>query len=218
MGLIMINTIKKYNFISFVIVFIGLPILLLSLSDLQPRSILKNTISIVPLLAFSLILGQFFLSRTNNLTKNIYKFKNVINIHKIIGYFVVVVFFTHPFLIVLPRYFESGPEPIDALIKMITTFESTGVILGLIAWVSMLLLGITSMFRHKLNISYKAWRVFHGLLALLFIVVATWHAVDLGRNTNVSISIFLILAASAGSMLLIKQYIFSNKKEEIKNV
>jgi predicted ferric reductase len=188
----MIDTIKKYNFISFVIVFIGLPILLLSLSDLQPRSVLKHTISIVPLMAFSLILGQFFLSRTNNLTKNIYKFKNVINIHKIIGYFVVVVFFTHPFLIVLPRYFESGPEPLDALIKMITTFESTGVILGLIAWISMILLGITSILRNKLNISYKKWRVFHGLLALLFIVVATWHAVDLGRNTDIPMSIFLV--------------------------
>lgn len=214
----MIDTLKKYNYISFVVAFIGLPILLFSLGDFPPRTFLKNAISLMTLLAFSLILGQFFLSRTNNLTKNIHNFKNVISAHKAIGYFSITVFLFHPFLIVFPRYFEAGVDPVDSFIKMITTFESLGIILGLIAWVTMLLIGLTAMFRNKLNISYKVWRIFHGLLSLGFIGVATWHSINLGRHTNSSISLFFIIMASAGSLLLLKQYLFSNKKKESTNV
>ncbi|MDD2791247.1 MAG: ferric reductase-like transmembrane domain-containing protein [Sulfurimonas sp.] len=214
----MIDLLKKYNYISFTLAFIGLPILLFALGDFPPRTFLKNAISLVTLLAFSLILGQFFLSRTNNLTKNIHKFKNVIALHKAIGYFVVGVFFLHPFLIILPRYFEAGPDPLDSFIKMITTFESLGVILGLIAWSLMLIIGLTALFREKLGISYKGWRVFHGVLSLAFVIIATWHSVDLGRHTNITISLFFIIMATLGSLLLVKLYIVSNKKKELTDV
>lgn len=214
----MIETIKKYNYISFVVAFIGLPILLFSLGDFPSRTFLKDAISLLTLLAFSLMVGQFFLSRTNNLTKKIHKYKNVISAHKAIGYFSVGIFLLHPFLIILPRYFESGVDPLDAFITMITTFDSLGVILGLIAWGLMLLIGFTSMFRDKLNMSYKSWRVFHGLLSLAFIIVGTWHSVDLGRHTNTSISLFFIIIATVGSLLLLKQYIFSTKKKRSSDV
>lgn len=211
LGLIMINLLKKYNYISFVVVFIGLPILLFVLGNFPPRTILKNSISFITLLAFSLILGQFFLSRTNSFTTQIHKFRNVISLHKAIGYFVVGVFFLHPFLIVFPRYFEAGVNPLESFIKMITSFESLGVILGLVAWGLMLVIGVTSMFRTKLGISYKGWRVFHGLLSIIFVIVATWHSVDLGRHTNTPMSLFFILMATIGSLMLLKLYIFSNK-------
>lgn len=214
----MLDLLKKYNYISFVVVFIALPILLFCLGDFPPRSVLKNSISIVTLLAFSLILGQFFLSRTNNFTKNIHNFKNVLSLHKIIGYFAVTLFFFHPFLLVLPRYFEVGPNPIDSFIQIVTNFESLGIILGLIAWALMLLIGITALLRKKLSISYKKWRVFHGLVSLIFIIVATWHSVDLGRHTNTSISIFFITMAFIASVMLLKLYIFSNKNKGVSNV
>lgn len=214
----MIDLLKKYNYISFSVVFIGLPILLFCLGNFPPRAVFKNTISLVTLLAFSLILGQFFLSRTNNFTKKIHKFKNVIALHKAIGYFVVGVFFLHPFLIVLPRYFEVGPNPLDSFIKMITTFDSLGVILGLIAWSLMLIIGITALFRNRLPISYKSWRVFHGLLSVAFVIIATWHSLDFGRHTEGTLGIFFIIIATIGSLMLLKIYLFKNKKKEQSNV
>lgn len=212
----MLDLLKKYNYINFVVVFIGLPVLLFSLGDFPPRTLFKNAISLLTLLAFSLILGQFFLSRTNNFTKNIHKFKNVIALHKAIGYFVVGVFFLHPFLIILPRFFEVGPDPLDSFIKMITTFDSLGVILGLIAWSLMLVIGITALFRERLPLSYKTWRVFHGLLSVAFVLIATWHSVDLGRHTNTPISLFFIILATIGSLMLLKLYIFK-KTNKTKN-
>jgi len=212
----MLELIKKYNYISFGVVFIVLPALLFSLGDTPSRTLLKETTSLITILSFSLILGQFFLSRTNKLTTKIHKYKSVISLHKAIGYVVIGVFFLHPFLIVLPRYFEVGPKPLESLIKMITTFESLGVILGLIAWSLMLIIGITAYFRQKLNISYKSWRVIHGLLSAVFIVVATWHSVDLGRHTGTAMSLYFIIVAFMGLALLLKLYIFTNKKKESK--
>lgn len=212
----MLDLLKKYNYISFTLVFIGMPLLLFVLGDSPPRTFLKNAISLVTLLAFSLILGQFFLSRTNSFTKNIHKFKNVIALHKAIGYFVVGVFLLHPFLIILPRYFEAGPNPVDSFIKMITSFETLGVLLGLIAYVLLIVIGLTALFRAKLNISYKSWRVFHGLLSLAFVIVATWHSVDLGRHATTAMSIFFITLSTVGSLMLLKIYIF--KKKESSNV
>ncbi len=214
----MIAIIKKYNYITFVTVFIGLPILLFALGDFPPRVFLKNVISLITLLAFCLILGQFFLSRTNNLTKKIHKYKHVIRVHKAIGYFSITLFMFHPFLIVLPRYFEGGVDPLDAFIKMITAFESFGIILGLISWGLMLLIGLTALFRDRLDVSYKRWRVIHGLLSLVFIIIATWHSVDLGRHSNTSVSLFFIIMATVGSLMLLRLYIFSNKKKEQDNV
>ncbi len=198
--------IRTYHSVGAILVFVGLPIMFLSLGDSPRRSLLKESISLLTVVAFSLMLGQFYLARSNQYFISAFKFSRVLAVHKFIGYSVVGVFLVHPFLIVLPRFFEAGVSPIDALITILTTFESRGVILGLTAWGLMLLIGVTSLFRDKLHLSYRTWKRFHGILSILFIVVASWHAIELGRHTDKLISVFIILLALTGSALLIKQY------------
>jgi predicted ferric reductase len=204
--------IKKYHLISVVLVFIVLPVLFLNLGDFPRRSFLKESISMMTVLAFSLMLGQFFLSRSNQYFTRAFKFSRVFRVHKLIGYSVVGLFLVHPFLIVLPRFYEAGVSPFDALITMLTTFESLGVVLGLISWSLMLLIGVTSLFRDKLNMRYKKWKLFHGSLSVLFIATASWHAIELGRHTDKIISAFIILLALSGSILLIRQYALTFNK------
>ena len=105
-----------------------------------------------------------------------------------------------------------GPNPIDSFIKMLTTFDNLGVLLGIIAWVLMLILGLTSMFRNRLNISYKTWKIFHGILSLGFIIVASWHAINLGRHMDESMIILTVSAVFIASFLLIKSYVFKASK------
>lgn len=158
------------------------------------------------------MLGQFFLVRSNQQFTRVFKFSRVLSVHKLIGYSVVSIFLVHPFLIVLPRFYESGVSPFDALITILTTFESLGVVLGLISWILMLLIGATSPFRDKLNMSYKTWKLFHGILSILFIATASGHAIELDRRTDKMISIFIILLASTGSIILIKLYASTSNK------
>lgn len=193
-------------------IFIGLPLLFWALGDFPRRTVLKESLSILFILSFCLMLGQFFLGRGN---KNIimrFKMINVLKFHKVIAYTIVSVFLVHPFLIVVPRYFESGVTPMEAFTTIITTFNSTGIVLGLIAWFLLLVLGITSLIRNKLPMKYITWRYFHGILSILFISFATFHAIDLGRHTNLAMSIYMIILAVSGVALLLKTYTKSPNK------
>lgn len=193
-------------------IFIGLPLLFWALGDFPRRTVLKESISILFLLSFSLMLGQFFLGRSNKSIITRFKMSNVLKFHKVIAYTIVSVFLLHPFLIVVPRYFESGVTPMEAFTTIITTFNSLGIVLGMIAWFLMLVLGITSLFRNKLPMKYITWRYFHGILSILFISFAAFHALDLGRHTNLAMSIYVIILAVSGILILLKTYFFKPSK------
>lgn len=128
-------------------------------------------------------------------------------LHKVIGYTFVGLLLFHPFLIVVPRYFEAGVEPQEAFLTILGTYNTKGVMLGIIAWTLMLLLGLTSLFRDKIGMTYKTWRVFHGILSMIFIGLASWHAIDLGRHTDVAMSVFILILAGGGIILLLKTYL-----------
>lgn len=209
--------IKKYYLLAAFFVFMILPLLLFSSGDFPQRTFLKESISIVVILSFFLLLGQFFLSRINKSLKNMYQMSKIINIHKIIGYSVVIIFLLHPFLIVVPRFFEAGVTPLEAMTKILTTFDSIGIVVGMVAWCLMMILGITSFFRNKLPIKYVSWRIFHGVLAMLLLILALWHSMELGRHTDLDMAIFMILLASISLVTLLKVYLFksSNKNGEV---
>lgn len=214
MGVIMKTLLNKYNLLPKIIVFIGLPILFWAIGDFPRRTTLKETFSLLTLLAFSLMIGQFFLTRGYRAIHRELKMSNLNRIHKAIGYIFMFVLFIHPFLIVVPRYFESGVEPLDAFWTIVTSFNSLGIVLGLIAWVLMLTIGITSIIRNKLSMSYKTWRLIHGILSILFITSATWHATNLGRHTNFATSLFIITITSSGLLLLLRTYFIRKKLKQ----
>ncbi len=199
--------IRIYNLIAALLIFIALPLLLWALGDFPRRTLLKETISLLSIQAFFLMLGQFFLARSNSNILKEHKMAGVLKIHKFIGYFFISVLLFHPFLIVFPRYFESGVTPRDAFISLVSTYNKPGIFLGLSAYFLMLLLGLTSLFRDKLGMKYKTWRLFHGLLSIIFISIASWHALLQGRHMNLPMSIFVISLASAGVLLLLKTYL-----------
>ncbi len=211
MGLNLIISAKKITIISALLIFIALPVLLFITGDSPGRTVLKDSISILTIIAFALLLQQLFLTRHVKTISQFYKLSQISNRHKVTGYIIVPFFLLHPVLIVLPRFFEAGVEPLDALITIITTFESTGVILGLIAWGLMLVLGITALFRYrlvkKLGVNYKAWRYFHGSLSILFISLASWHAIELGRHINYLMAVFIIICALTGAVMLVRHYV-----------
>jgi predicted ferric reductase len=105
----------------------------------------------------------------------------------------------HPLMPIASKFLEPGMAPIDALVTLVTTFNR-GVLLGIGAWCSMVLLGVTALTRSHLPMGYTTWRIFHGTLAILFIVLAVWHALDLGRHATLSMALYIILLA-AGAIL-----------------
>ncbi len=191
-------------------VFIGLPLLFYGLGDVPRRSLLKEVLSVLTLLAFSLMLGQFYLARSNEVVLELFKPPEIQKVHKFIAYGAVIIILLHPALIVLPRFFEAGIKPWDAFVTMVTTFDSAGVLLGLVGWALLLVVLLTSMFRMRLikrfGIKYRTWRYVHGGLTVTFVVIGIWHSIDLGRHTDVAMAIYMITLAAIGTLMLGQLY------------
>lgn len=191
-------------------VFVGLPLLLYALGDTPRRSALKESMSILTLLAFSMMLGQYFLARSNEALLSLFEPSQIQKVHKVIAYSAVAVILLHPALIVLPRYFEAGVKPWNAFVTMITTLDSLGVLLGLAAWILLLVLTTTAFFRRPLiprfSLGYRGWRYFHGGLAVTFTLLAIWHAIELGRHTGIAMSLYFVTLVLLGFALLARLY------------
>lgn len=193
------------------IVYLAVPLLYMLFGNFTGRTVLKEIISLLTMGAFFLMLGQFYLSRINEITLKGQKMSKVVNLHKAIGYIFIPILVLHPFLIVLPRYFEGGAAPLDALTTILTTYGTKGILLGLAAMILMILLGAASMLRKKIPIKYTTWRYIHGLLSTAFVALAVWHAVDLGRHTDLFLSAYMITLSALGAALLARVYFFHPK-------
>jgi predicted ferric reductase len=203
---------KNFNVVLVIGVFVGFPLFLWAVGNFPARTWLKEGVSLLTLFAFFMMTGQFFFSRTSRKELNLPGMKTINRLHKVFGYVFIGVLLLHPFMILLPRFFEAGIKPLDALATLLTTYDSTGVLLGISAWLLMLVIGITSFFREKLPMSYANWRLLHGILSILFIVVASWHAIDLGRHTNTAMIFFIIAVSGMGILLLLRTYLVQQQK------
>jgi predicted ferric reductase len=168
--------------------------------------VLKEAISLATLLAFAAMLGQFFMARSNTWLLSFFKPVQIQKAHNYIAYAAVAVILAHPVLIVLPRAQEGGVRPWDAFITMITEVGNLGIVLGLVASGLILMLAVTAWLRKpvikRLSAHYRGWRYVHGSLAVSFAAVALWHSIELGRHTDIAMSVlFLGLAALGFAML-----------------
>ena len=189
-----------------VLVFGGLPILLWTLGGFPDRSLLKETLSVVTMLSFFFMIGMFFWSRANAVAVKALRMRRTISVHKAIGYTCVSIMLLHPLFLVLPRFFEAGVSPDDAFVTIVTTFH-TGTVLGMLAWILLFTLGITALMRNRLPMTYSTWRRWHGILAVVFIAAAAWHAIDLGRHSSLAMSGLIVLLTLAGVRLWLKHSI-----------
>jgi hypothetical protein len=210
-------TIKNNRFIRRLLIlaifFIGVPVLLYYFGDFPERTVLMETLSMITILGFTLFISQFFSTRINKKLVKDMRMINVLKIHKIIGYTFISILLLHPLFIIVPKFFDNTVTPADALLKLITQFSSTGVIVGIIAYICMVVLLITSYYRFKLNLSYKIWRSLHGYFTMLFVVTVTWHVVNIGRHSNSAFSTYYVLMVASGIFYLLNTYLFKTSKK-----
>ena len=201
------------KFSALIITFIAVPLFLYFFGNFPRRTTIMETLSIATILAFSLLLSQFFTSRLNYKLMKQIRMVNVVAIHRFIGYFFISVMLLHPFFIIVPKFFDDAVSPTDAFVKLITTFSTTGIILGLIAYAIMLILMATAFFRFKMHMHYRTWRSLHGYLTLLFVITATWHVIDMGRHSNSSFTLYYLLVVATGIYYVLRKYLFKIAKK-----
>ncbi len=206
------HKIRSHSTLIMGVVFLAVPAAMAITSNTPERGTwLEDFLSLITILGFSMMLGQLYLTRLKSAFTSGMKLPRIITLHKALGYLLVSVILLHPFFIVLPRYLEAGANPVDSFITMVTQWDNLGIVFGLVAYALMLLLGITSMFRNQMPVTYRQWRVLHGILSILFVAFGTWHAVQLGRHMERALSIYLIMLAAVGVLLLLQMYLFNNQ-------
>lgn len=203
------------NLVPVLVVFIGGPSILYAMGDFPRRRFLFEALSLTTILGFSILISQFFLSRSNKKLVQSIRMANVIKIHTFLGYLFIAILFLHPFFIVVPKFFDNGISPSEAFVTLITTFGSLGLIMGMIAYAIILILLITAFFRFKLHMNYRTWRNLHGFLTLLFVLIATWHVIDIGRHSNESFVVYYVLIAGSAVFFLIRTYLSKLKNKRV---
>jgi len=182
--------------------FAGIPLLIRVLEDGHGRGLIQETLSILAVLTLCQMIVLCFWSRAHALATKCLTWPTRVRWHKRIGYACVGIMLFHPLMPIAHTLLEPGISPTDAFVTMITTFNR-GVILGISAWCSMLLLGVTALTRSRLPMRYTTWQIFHGTLAMVFIILAVWHVVDLGGHAATPPMVLYISLLAASSVLLV---------------
>jgi predicted ferric reductase len=177
----------------------GIPLFIWAMGGTHARHPLQEILSILAILILCQMMVLCFWSRAHAWTIKTFPPRTMIRWHKRIGYVCVGIMLFHPLMPVASKFLEPGMAPTDAFITLVTTFNR-GVLLGIAAWCTMVVLGVTALTRSHLPMRYTTWRIFHATLAILFIVLAVWHALDLGRHATLSMALYIILLA-AGAIL-----------------
>lgn len=100
-------------------------------------------------------------------------------IHRRVGEALAIFFFLHPFLILLPRLWVA---PHRALPDVWSTFTADNVHTGLFAWTILIVWVLVAWSRRKAGLSYEAWRLSHGIGFAAVAILATLHAITVGRH------------------------------------
>lgn len=156
-----------------------LPYLWSVTQDLERRGPYETVIVALSIAGLTALLAQYLLAgRLQSITGQT-GIDNGMRIHRKAGEIIALFFFLHPFLIVLPRFWIAPQLAVDDLWLMLTASESAT---GVYAWAIMSILVLLAMFKDRLPLTYEAWRISHGIGLVAVAILATWHAVTVGRH------------------------------------
>jgi predicted ferric reductase len=199
--------IRTYNRIAATVVFFIVPLLLYGLGNFPRRALYKELLSLMTITAFFGLLMQFYLSRANKGMLQGFKMSGIIKWHKTLGYIFLGILFFHPFFVILYHLFQPGLTFSEAFTEVIDNFNKTGLLLGLIAWILMIVIGLMAIFRKSIFKNYRTWRLWHGGVSLAFITLAAIHAIDIGRHMNLYMSLFIAVILVIATYKLFTVYL-----------
>ena len=159
-----------------------LPVVAAWLQNLPPRTWRDDLSSGLAMCAFAGILTEFVLSGRFRVVSSHLGIDTTMRIHQLMARALTIVVLIHPVLYVTraPAY----PMPWDTTRKLSLDFSLTAVSTGLVAWVALLVLVLSGIFRNKQSASYEAWRASHGLCAAIVALFGTLHTLEAGRYSE----------------------------------
>ncbi len=155
------------------------PVTLAWASDLPPRPFLDDLSSGLAMTAFAAMLVEFASSGRFRTISDGIGIDLTMRFHQLFARTVLALALLHPFLYSLP--IPAHPPPWDPGAAEHLRLSGTTLLTGGAAWVLLAALVITAVARGSLPYSYEAWRLSHGLGAVLVAGLTAHHALVAGR-------------------------------------
>lgn len=178
------------------------PLALAWLQDKPPRPFLDELSSGLALTAFAILLLEFLLSGRFRVISARVGLDVTMRFHQLLARTAAIFILVHPFLYVTPL---GIPRPDDVTRLGHLGLAGWSIVTGIVAWLLLLLLVITAIFRDRIGHAYERWRLGHAIAAVLVAALAAHHAMAAGRYSGeADLSLFwFALLALAGLTLLI---------------
>ena len=159
-----------------------LPVVAAWLQGLPPRKWQDDLSSGLAMCAFAGILAEFVLSGRFRVISSHLGIDTTMRVHQLMARTLTVLVLIHPMLYVTrgPAY----PMPWDTTRQLSLDLSLIAVLTGLVAWVALLALVLSGIFRNKQGGSYETWRASHGLGAAIVALFGTLHTLEAGRYSE----------------------------------
>ncbi len=158
------------------------PIGLAYAQGLPPRNWPDEISSALAMAAFAGLLIEFMLSGRFRIVSGRIGIDSTMRFHQLMARAFTVFILVHPFLYTAPML--NHPFPWDVTGRHILGLSIVSVTTGLIAWVALAVMVFFAIFREQCGASYEAWRLSHGLAALIVAVLGTQHTMEAGRYSG----------------------------------
>jgi predicted ferric reductase len=192
-----------YSLVGIYFILILIPWALSYIEGLAIRGWYEELVTLLSISGMAMMLCQFTLlnGRVDAINNRI-GVDNSMRVHNKAGEILGILFFLHPFLIGIPRFIVAPSFALDNLWVMFTSSESAT---GVYAWSLLIALVLMAIKKKKLNMSYEAWRYTHSVGFVAVIILATHHAVTVGRHGRYNAwfdTLWIVLCAIAVGVVL----------------
>jgi predicted ferric reductase len=170
----------SYKQLIFIYIFLlSIPWVLSFQQGLAIRGLFQETVGFMTIVGMTMMYLQFLFSTRHPSISNTLGVDQGMQLHRKLGEWLGLLFFLHPILILAPRFWLA---PELAWGNVWDAFSADESLTGLIAWFGLIIWVLMSMFKDKVGLSYEAWRYAHSLGFVAIIILATHHAVTVGRH------------------------------------
>ena len=169
------------------------------------RSFPNELASSFGLIGFTWLLLSFLLSGRFRAISGQIGIDKTMRLHQLMAIALGLIVFLHPYLYTLAI---DEPLPWDTTRQLSIALTGPAFISGMIAWVILPALIITSLFRDQLPGRYETWRALHGIGAVIIVVATAHHALEVGRYSNtLAMKIFWLSLIAVASLTLLRTYL-----------
>lgn len=183
------------------------PLALASAQGLRPRHFRDELATGLALVGFAMLLMEFLMSGRFRTVSGHVGIDLTMRFHQLVARSLTVFILVHPFLYVTPL--RRGAAWDTGRLHSLGLDEAS-IVTGIVAWVLLPVLVITSICRDLLPYSYETWRLGHGIGALLIAVFGTHHALEAGRySAHPALEAFWLVLAGLAVATMVFIYIYT---------